>query len=104
MNCWLAWVWTVSMAVTAAPEPASEVMAWLPPPVRLLTGDRVQLVPSAEVHTAAAVVPPAEPNCAAAVKPPERAVSAVKLIPGPGAVNGTGCQVRPPSSDRSARG
>ena len=56
-NCWLAWVWTESMAVTAAPAAASAVMAWLPPPVRPLTRDRVQFVPSAEVHTAAAMAP-----------------------------------------------
>jgi hypothetical protein len=37
------------------------------------------------------MVPPAEANCAAVAKPPERAVSAVKLTPDPGAVNGTGC-------------
>ena len=30
------------MAVTAGPDAASAVMAWLPPPVRPLTGDRVQ--------------------------------------------------------------
>ena len=53
---------------------------------------------------AAAIAPPAEPNRAAAVKPVPLAVSAVKLTPGPGAENGTGCQVRPPSPDRSARG
>src|SRR6185437_1539906 len=92
------------MPVTAVPDAASAVMAWLPSPVRPLTGERVQLVPSAEVQTAAAVVPPDEPNCAAAVKPPPLAVSPVKLTPGPGAVNGTGCQVLPPSAERSARG
>ena len=43
------------MPVTAAPDAASAVMAWLPPLVRPLTGDRAQLVPSAEVQTAAAV-------------------------------------------------
>src|SRR5213080_2367737 len=89
------------MPVTAVPDAASAVMAWLPSPVRPLTGERVQL---AEVQTAAAMVPPDEPNCAAAVKPLPLAVSAVKLTPGPGAVNGTGCQVLPPSSERSARG
>ena len=41
------------MAVTAVPDAASAVMAWLPPPVSPLTGDRVQFAPSAEVHTAA---------------------------------------------------
>src|SRR6266516_1396900 len=85
------------MPVTAVPDAASAVMAWLPSPVRPLTGERVQLVPLA-------VVQPGEPNCAAAVKPPPLAVSAVKLTPGPGAVKGTGCQVLPPSAERSARG
>src|SRR6185437_352265 len=80
-NCWLAWVWTESMPVTAEPDAASAVMAWLPPSVRPLTDDRVQLVPLAEVQTAAAVVPPDEPNRAAAVNPPPLAVSAVKLTP-----------------------
>src|SRR5689334_25443742 len=92
------------MPVTAEPVAASAVMTWLPSSVRPLTDDRAQLVPLAEVQTAAAVVPPDEPNCAAAVNPLPLAVSAVKLAPGPGAVNGTGCQVLPPSSERSARG
>ena len=55
------------MPVTAAPDAASAVMAWLPSPVRPLTGERVQVAPLAEVQTAAAMVPPDEPNRAAAV-------------------------------------
>src|SRR5271157_2425702 len=92
------------MPVTAAPDAASAVRSWLLPPVRPLTGARVQVAPSAEVHTAAPRSPPAAPNCPAAVNPPELLVSAVKVTPGPGGLNGTGCQVRPPSVDRSARG
>jgi len=67
-------------------------MAWLPSPVRPLTGERVQVAPLAEVQTAAAMVPPDEPDRAAAVKPPPLAVSACEADPGAGALNGTGCQ------------
>ena len=104
MNCWAAWVCAESMPVTAEPDRASAVMAWLPPPVRPRTADRVQVDPSAEVQTAASRAPPAAPNCAAAVKPPGPPASAVTLTPGPGELNGTGCQARPPSADTSASG
>src|SRR5580704_771439 len=92
------------MPVTAAPDAASAVRSWLLPPARPLTGACIQFVPSAEVQTAASRSAPAWPTCAAAVNPAELLVSAVKVIPGPGALNGTGCQLRPPSVDRSASG
>src|ERR1700731_3228175 len=47
---------------------------------------------------------PGWPNWPAAVKPPELAVSAVNLVSGPGELNGTCCQLRPPLTDSSAIG
>src|SRR5271156_3538193 len=79
-------------------------MSWLPPPVRPLTEDCVQLAPSAEVQTTADRSLPGGPNWPAEGKPSAPAASAVMVVSGPGELNGTCCQVLPPSVDSSTRG
>ena len=94
----------VPMPVTAEPDGASASICQASDPLRPLDCDGFQLTPVAEVHTATFCCP-GWPNRPAAVKPAEpAAVSAVKVVSGPGELNGIGCQVAPPSTESSANG
>src|SRR6266705_4484595 len=62
-----------------------------------------QLAPVADAHRATAWWP-GWPDRPAAMKPVAAAVSAVNEVSGPGELNGTCCQVTPPSVDSSANG
>ncbi len=102
--CWLCWVTMVPMPVTAAPDGASALICQASDPLRPLDCDGFQLAPVADVHTATSCWP-GWPNRPAAVKPAEpAALSAVKAVSGPGELNGTCCQVAPPSTESSANG
>src|SRR6266581_4827563 len=57
-----------------------------------------QLAPVADAHRATACWP-GWPDTPAAMKPVAAAVSAVNEVSGPGELNGTCCQVTPPSVD-----
>ena len=94
----------VPMPVTAEPDGASALICQASDPLRPLDCDGFQLAPVADVHTATSCCP-GWPNRPAAAKPAEpEAVSAVKVVSGPGQLNGTCCQVAPPSTDSSANG
>src|SRR5579862_8019719 len=93
----------VPMPVAPWPDGASASICQACDPLRPLDCDGFQVTPSAEVHRATSCCP-AGPNRPAAVKPPRSAVSAVKEVSGPGELNGTCCQVWPPSADSSANG
>src|ERR1700724_2080903 len=93
----------VPMPVTAEPDGASASICQASDPLRPLDCDGFQLAPVADVHTATSCCP-GWPNRPAAVKPAESAVSAVKAVSGPGELNGTCCQVAPPSAENSANG
>src|SRR5689334_8795255 len=91
------------MPVTPGPDGASASICQASDPLRPLDCDGFQLTPLAEVHRATSCCP-GGPNRPAAVKPDLSAVSAVKEVSGPGELNGTCCQVWPPSADNSANG
>src|SRR5271157_6568082 len=93
----------VPMPVTAEPDGASASICQASDPLRPLDCDGFQLAPVADVQTATSCCP-GGPNSPAAVKPAELAVSAVKVVSGPGELNGTCCQVAPPSTESSANG
>src|SRR5271165_564045 len=93
----------VPMPVTAEPDGASASICQASDPLRPLDCDGFQLAPVADVQTATSCCP-GGPNRPAAVKPAELAVSAVKVVSGPGEPNGTCCQVAPPSTESSANG
>src|SRR5690349_1839263 len=93
----------VPMPVTPGPDGASASICQASDPLRPLDCDGFQLAPSAEVHRATSCWP-GGPNRPAAVKPVLSAVSAVNEVSGPGELNGTCCQVWPPSADSSANG
>src|SRR5271157_6087166 len=94
----------VPMPVTAELDGASASICQPSDPLRPLDCDGFQLAPVAEVHRATSCCP-GWPNMPAAVKPAEpAAVSAVKVVSGPGELNGTCCQVAPPSTESSANG
>src|SRR5580692_4532458 len=100
---WLCWVTTEPMPVTVLPDGARAVISQAPAPLRLPAWDGFQLAPVADVHRATFCWPGA-PNRPAAVKPAESAVSAVKFTSEPGELNGSCCQVAPPSAESSANG
>src|SRR5260370_21464330 len=91
------------MPVTTEPDGASGVIRQACDRARVPDFDGFQLARVADVHTATSSRPGA-PNSPAAVKPAESAVSAVKAASGPGELNGTCCQVAPPSAENSANG
>src|SRR6266849_4110884 len=91
------------MPVTMEPDRASAVISQASDPLRPPDFDGFQLAPVADVHTATSCCP-GWPNRPAAVKPAESAVSAVKAVSDPGELNGTCCQVAPPSTENSANG
>src|SRR5712691_4254586 len=93
----------VPMPVTTLPDGASASICQASDPLRPPDLDGFQLAPVADVHTATSCCP-GWPNRPAAVKPAASAVSAVKAVSGPGELNGTCCQVAPPSTDSSANG
>src|SRR5271169_1311373 len=94
----------VPMPVIAVPDGASASICQASDPLRPLDCHGFQLVPVADAHTATFCCP-GWPNRPAAVKPAEpAAVSAVKVVSGPGELNGTSCQVAPPSTESSANG
>src|SRR6266852_4732288 len=93
----------VPMPVTAAPDGASASICQASDPLRPLDWDGFQLSPVADVHTATSCCP-GWPNRPAAVKPAGSAASAVKAVADPGELNGTCCQVAPPSTENSANG
>src|SRR5712691_711342 len=93
----------VPMPVTWRPYGASASIRQASDPLRPPDWDGFQLAPVADVHTATSCCP-VWPNRPAAVKPAASAVSAVKAVSGPGELNGTCCQVTPPSTDSSANG
>src|SRR5580692_9004676 len=93
----------VPMPVTAEPDGASASICQASDPLRPLDCDGFQLAPVADVHRATSCCPGC-PNRPAAVKPAESAVSAVKVVSGPGELNGICSQVTPPSAESSANG
>src|SRR6202042_3751556 len=93
----------VPIPVTPEPEGASASICQASDPLRPLDCHGFQFAPVADVHTATSCCP-AWPNRPAAVKPAESAVSTVKAVSGPGELNGTCCQVAPPSTESSANG
>src|SRR6266700_6284381 len=93
----------VPMPVTTLPDGASASICQASDPLRPPDWDGFQLAPVADVQRATSCCP-GGPNRPAAVKPAASAVSAVKAVSGPGELNGTCCQFRPPSADSSANG
>src|SRR5215470_5233737 len=93
----------VPIPVTAEPDGASASIRQPSDPFRSLDRAGFQLAPLPDVHTATFCCP-GGPNSPAAVKPAAPAVSAVKLVYGPGELNGTCCQDTPPPVDSSANG
>src|SRR5215470_16131610 len=93
----------VPMPATRAPDRASASIRQASDPLRRPDWYGFQLVPVADVHMATSCWP-GWPNRPAAVKPAAPAVSAVNEVYGPGELNGTCCQVAPPSVDSSANG
>src|SRR5271166_6005226 len=94
----------VPMPVTAEPDGASASICQASDPLRPPDCDGFQLAPVADVHMATSCCP-GWPNRPAAVKPAEpAALRAVKAVSGSGELNGTCCQVAPPSTESSANG
>src|SRR6185437_3296407 len=94
---------TVPMPATWAPDRVIVSICQAADPLRPPDWYGFQLPPVADTHRATSCWP-GGPNRPAAVKPAASAVRAVKLVSGPGELNGTCCQVAPPSVDSSANG
>src|SRR5689334_4673855 len=93
----------VPMPATWAPDRVIVSICQAADPLRPPDWYGFQLPPVADTHRATSCWP-GGPNRPAAVKPAASAVRAVKLVNGPGELNGTCCQVAPPSADNSANG
>src|SRR6266516_2183220 len=93
----------VPMPATWAPDRVIASICQAADPLRPPDWYGFKLAPAVEAHRATSCWP-GGPNRPAAVKPAASAVRAVNEVYGPGELNGTWCQLAPPSGDSSANG